>query len=77
VCKEEKAHADAGFALCKKAAIPLLICIILSALLPDSKTAAAMYVIPAIANNETIKAESKEIYELAKEGLKKLVEEKK
>lgn len=43
--------------------------------LPSSKTAAAMVVIPAIANNEKFQSEASELYELAKDGLKKLVAE--
>lgn len=42
-------------------------------LIPSSKTAAAMIVIPAIANNERFQAEAGDLYQLAKQGLKKLV----
>ncbi len=42
----------------------------LSALIPSSKTAAAMYVIPAVANNETLRKEAGELYGLAKDALK-------
>lgn len=41
--------------------------------LPSSKTAAAMLVIPAIANNETIQREAGDLYQLAKDGLRELV----
>lgn len=41
--------------------------------LPSSKTAAAMIVIPAIANNERFQAEAGDLYQLAKQGLQKLV----
>ena len=44
-------------------------------MIPSSKTVAAMYVIPALANNEALKIESKELYELAKGALKDMVKE--
>lgn len=37
--------------------------------LPSTKTAAAMFVIPAIANNETIQREAGDLYGLAKQAL--------
>jgi hypothetical protein len=45
----------------------------LVAFLPSSKTAAAMIVIPAIANNERFQSEASDLYQLAKQGLQKLV----
>ena len=53
--------------------LPLLL--LLNAMIPSSKTVAAMYVIPALANNEALKIESKELYELAKGALKDMVKE--
>lgn len=47
----------------------------LAVFLPSSKTAAAMIVIPAIANNERFQAEAGDLYQLAKQGLQKLVAE--
>lgn len=47
-------------------AVPLLA---VNALLPSSKTAAAMIIIPAIANNETIQKEAADLYGLAKQAL--------
>lgn len=41
--------------------------------LPSTKTAAAMYIIPAVANNETLRQEASELYGLAKEALKEAV----
>lgn len=41
--------------------------------IPSSKTAAAMIVIPAIANNEKFQDEAGDLYRLAKQGLEKLV----
>lgn len=57
----------------KKAIIISATSMMLAALLPSSKTAAAMIVIPAIANNERFQAEAGDIYKLAKQGLQKLV----
>ncbi|NGM56522.1 hypothetical protein G5C63_19645 [Stenotrophomonas pavanii] len=51
----------------------LLIPIAAATFLPSSKTAAAMIVIPAIANNERFQAEAGDLYQLAKQGLQKLV----
>ncbi len=42
-------------------------------IIPSSRTAAAMIVIPAIANNERFQAEASDLYDLAKQGLKKIV----
>jgi hypothetical protein len=42
---------------------------LVAALLPSSKTAAAMFIIPAIANNETIQKEAADLYSLAKQAL--------
>ena len=42
----------------------------MSTFIPSTKTAAAMVVIPAIANNETIRAEAGDLYRLAKEALR-------
>lgn len=44
-----------------------------TAFIPASKTAAAMLVIPAIANNEAIQREAGDLYQLAKDGLRELV----
>lgn len=46
----------------------------LSALLPSTKTAAAMFIIPAVANNERVQAEFEELYTIARDGLKKMAE---
>ena len=44
-----------------------------SALTPSSKTVAAMLILPAIANNETIQREAGDLYGLAKEALREAV----
>lgn len=51
----------------------LSICII--TFLPTSKNMAIMLVLPAIVNNEEIQSEAQELYDIAKNGLKELVEE--
>ena len=53
--------------------IPLCL---LTALIPSTKTAAAMVIVPAIANNETIRKESGELYGLAKQALRDAVTDK-
>ena len=45
-----------------------------SMLLPDSKTAAAMWVIPKIANNEVLQKDTGDIYKLAVEFVKDKLE---
>ena len=47
--------------------------LLVNTFLPSTKTAAAMHVLPAIANNETIQNEASEIYQLAKQALKDAV----
>ena len=42
---------------------------LISAFLPSTRTAAAMFIIPAVANNETIQQEAGDLYKLAKEAL--------
>ena len=44
--------------------------------IPTTKQMAMIKVVPAIVNNETIQAECKEFYNLAKDGLKELVGKK-
>jgi hypothetical protein len=50
-----------------------LISLVLGHLTPTSKQAAVIFLIPAIANNETVQREAHELYDLAKQGLKTLV----
>lgn len=54
-------------------AAPFVLSFLLWNLLPTPKVAAAMYIIPAIANNENVQREASELYDLAKQGLKNLV----
>jgi hypothetical protein len=47
----------------------------LIAFLPSSRSAAVIVVLPAIVNNEAIQKEAADLYQLAKEGLRRLVED--
>lgn len=51
-------------------AIPLFAAIAL----PSSRTAAAIIIIPAVANDEAIQKEAGDLYQLAKDGFRQLVE---
>lgn len=44
--------------------------VLIYALLPSTKTAAAMIVIPRILNNETVQSEAAELYAIAKDALR-------
>lgn len=54
----------------KPAAVCLAVFATVSAFLPSTRTAAAMVVLPAIANNETVQREAGDLYQLAKEALR-------
>lgn len=54
-------------------ALPLYL---LAAFIPSTKTAAAMVVVPAIVNNQTLQNEAGELYDLAKRALSEAVGEK-
>ena len=45
----------------------------MASLLPSTKTLAAMFIIPAVMNNETVQKEAGEIYTMAKDALKEAV----
>lgn len=49
--------------------VPWMTVSFLNALLPSSSTAAAMFVIPKIANNQSIQKEAADLYGLAKQAL--------
>ncbi len=53
--------------------IIITIIIIIKAFLPSSKSMAIIHVLPKIVNNEELKVEAKELYDLAKQGLRDLV----
>lgn len=59
--------------ICKRLAILLAFLLSIGMFLPSSKTAAAMVILPAIANNEKMHAEVQELYGLTKQALKKAV----
>lgn len=71
--KEEAACAEMALGIAKKVGVLAALSLILGTFLPSTKTAAAMIVLPAIANNEAIQTEAGELYGLAKEGLRNLV----
>lgn len=50
------------------------VCLLAAIFLPSTKTAAAMFVIPAVANNETIQKEAGDLYKLAKQALREAVD---
>lgn len=52
---------------------PLVFFLALNTILPSSKTAAAMIVIPAVLNNQSVQVEAKELYTLAKQGFAEMV----
>ena len=75
---------EARIAACKarsgvrrKVVAALVPIFLISAFLPSTKTAAAMVVIPAIANNETIRKEAGDLYALAKQALREAVTDEK
>lgn len=48
----------------------------LASLLPSTKTAAAMIVLPAIINNESVQREAGELYRIAKDALRSISNDK-
>jgi len=60
----------------KKAARVCFVAAMVTALIPSTKTAAAMIVLPAVVNNETIQAEAGDLYNIAKEALRALARPK-
>lgn len=60
----------------KRSVVALVAVSVVIAVVPSSKTAATMLVLPAVANNETISKEAGELYDIAKSALKELVADK-
>lgn len=58
----------------KSVSAAFFVAVLASALLPSTKTAAAMIVLPAMANNETLKREADDLYGLAKQALKEAID---
>lgn len=74
--KRYMAAANGDMKLIKPAALVAVVMLGIATFLPSSKTAAAMVVLPAIVNNETIRKESGELYDLAKQALREAVTDK-
>lgn len=55
---------------------PLLVVFLAGLFIPSTKTVAAMVVIPAIVNNQAMKAEAGDLYRLAKQALREAVTDK-
>lgn len=60
----------------KKTAVVTVVTGALATFLPSTKNAAAIVVIPAIVNNETIQREAADLYGMAKQALKDAITEK-
>lgn len=71
------AEQDKSWAQLKRLALRALVltCVLApcAALTPSTKTAAAMIVLPAVANNKAIQHEAGDLYKLAKDALKNAV----
>jgi uncharacterized membrane protein len=65
--------SNAIFKYAKRGLITCVALFAFNGLLPSSKTAAVMIVLPAVANNENIQREAGELYQIAKQGLADLV----
>lgn len=69
-----EAHtARTSFSIARKLTYAVAPILVLAALVPSTKTAAAMIVLPAIANNVTIQHEAGDLYKLAKDALRQAV----
>lgn len=64
-----------GKTLLRHAAPVAVLSTLLIAVLPSSRSAATIVILPAVANNEAIQREAAELYLLAKEGLRNLIKE--
>jgi mannose/fructose/N-acetylgalactosamine-specific phosphotransferase system component IIC len=74
-CRSEVDHTVSNeiFKYAKRGLITCVALFAFNGLLPSSKTAAVMIVLPAVANNENIQREAGELYQIAKQGLADLV----
>lgn len=70
--KREAARGAAYHRLAPRIAVVAGVLLTVNAFLPSTKTAAAMIVIPAVANNEAIQREAGELYGIAKDALREL-----
>lgn len=74
----DKNTRKAAVTCIKRVSVPFLITWLLVAFCPSSKTAAAMFLLPALTSDkvmEPIGKEASELYQLAKQALKNAVEE--
>jgi len=71
--KKERELGEAQSRTAKRMLTPFFILAALAAFSPSTKTAAAMVIVPAIANNETIRKEAGDLYSLAKQALREAV----
>ena len=72
--EEWKGFIPAYKAIRSMALLGFLVFLPVFILVPTTKEAALIYALPKIVNNEDVRAESKEIYELCKSALKGAVE---
>lgn len=75
---EEKQQAATLVKWAKRALVLAAVAFVVTSLLPSTKTAAAMIVLPAITSDQVIEPvgkEAKELYGLAKQALRKIAEE--
>ena len=63
---------DGPKSFAKRLCVWFVASILLAAFVPSTKTAAAMIVIPAVANSETVHKEAGELYAIAKQALKEI-----
>lgn len=64
-------HAQLIQKVAKCMSIVASILLLLAAFLPTTKTAAAMVILPAVVNNQKIQAEAGDLYNIAKQALRK------
>lgn len=69
-CPKDLLKAKSCLRNAKIAAIPAILLGVLFSLAPSTRTAATMVILPAIANNEAIRDEATELYDLAKDALR-------
>ena len=72
VAEDEPKVSMSCFKVARISWIVIPVSIVLATMTPSSKTAAAMFVIPAIANNENVKKVASGIYDLAVEWMEEL-----
>jgi len=76
ISKREAARGAAMHRAAKPMTWLAAVLILVNAFIPSTKTAAAMIVLPAVANNEAIQREAGELYGIAKDALRELARPK-